>query len=75
MARKCLSDDDFPNKVIELTLREYNSIQVEHILRHKWYLSEEAGREININEVMKDWLESGLAQQFRNRFRVVKKPT
>ena len=53
-----------------LTLREYNALQVEHILKHKWYLSQKFGREASMNEVMTSWNEDGFAEMFRRTFKV-----
>lgn len=65
-----LNDRDFPN-VREVTLKEYNLIQIEHILKHKWYMSEQAGMEIDIKTVMDSWLNDGYAREFRKKFKVI----
>jgi hypothetical protein len=60
---------DLPG-VRHLTLQEYNLLQIQHIMKHKWYLSEETGKELTFNEACADWQESGLAAEFRKYFRV-----
>lgn len=56
--------------VLNLTLKEYNIAQINHIKKHKWYLSEEFGYEISFNEAVKDWVNSGLAIEFRKLHKV-----
>lgn len=63
-----------PNEFLEikyLSLREYNLLQIDHINKHKWYLSEESNHEISFNEAIKDWIDSGLAVEFRSKFKVI----
>jgi len=69
MERK-LDPMDFP-EVRFLTLREYNFLQIEHIQKHKWYLSEEAGFEISIEDACHDWVKSGIAKDFRDHFKII----
>lgn len=64
-----LDPKDFP-EVRFLTLKEYNFLQIEHIKKHKWYLSEEAGREISFNDAVSDWVNSGCAKEFRDFFKI-----
>lgn len=54
-----------------LTMREFNKLQAEHLLKHKWYLSEKLGREATMTEVMRDWSDNGFAEMFRRTFKVV----
>lgn len=69
MRHRRLNPKDFKN-VRTLTLREYNLIQISHINRHKWFLSEELGKDIGFNRAAKDWLDSGLAAEFRKHFKI-----
>lgn len=55
-----------------LTMSEYNKLQAEHILKHKWYLSEKLKREASMEEVMSDWENNGWADMFRKTFKVTK---
>lgn len=59
-------------EVIEVSLKEYNSIQIYHIKKHKWFLSERVGADVGFNEAAKNWITTGLAQKFRNKFRLIK---
>lgn len=54
-----------------LTHQDFLKLQVEHILRHKYFLSEKAGHDIGIAETMKDWEKNGWAEMFRRNFRVI----
>ena len=69
MATRSLNPDDFGNKRT-VTLKEYNRIQADHIMKHKWYLSEDRGYEVSFNEACKDWISSQLAVEFRKFFKV-----
>ena len=40
------------------------AIQVYHLGVHKWILSERAGRDVGIEETLKNWVESGHAEWF-----------
>jgi hypothetical protein len=39
-----------------MTLIEYNRIQMEEILRHKWHLSEKAGYDVGLDYASLDWI-------------------
>lgn len=54
-----------------LTMVEYNKLQIEHILKHKWYLSEKVGHEVSIDDAVYDWNHNGWAEMFRRTFNVV----
>lgn len=58
---------------IEVTLQEYNKIQILWIDTHKWYLSEKLGYDVGFNYASISWVETGLALDFRQRFRIIKK--
>lgn len=41
--------------------------QREEILKHKWYLSEKAGRDVGSTFAALDWVKCGYAEQWRNK--------
>jgi hypothetical protein len=45
-----------------MTLLEYNQLQMEEILRHKWIMSEESGCDVGINVASLDWIKSHSAK-------------
>jgi hypothetical protein len=51
-----------------VTLKEYNEIQIEWMMVHKWYRSEHAGFDVGFNEAAKSWVSSGLAKKFREKY-------
>lgn len=55
----------------DVTLAEFNKLQKEHLLKHKYYLSEKRGNEVSEQEAAEDWTKNGWAQVFRNCFHVV----
>jgi hypothetical protein len=55
---------------IELTLSEYNRVQIEWMNVHKYYLSQKAGYDVGFNETAKSWVQCGLAKMFRDRFSI-----
>jgi hypothetical protein len=71
MTSRKLDPNEF-REVRNVSLKEYNDRQVQHILVHKWYLSEECGREVSFNIAANDWIKSGLALEFRSKFNVIK---
>lgn len=70
MVERHLNPKEF-EEVKYLPLAEYNKLQIDHILIHKWYLSEEQKREVSFNEATKDWIKSGLAVEFRSKFKII----
>jgi hypothetical protein len=71
MANRSLNPKEF-EEIKKVTLAEYNRIQIHHILKHKWYLSEELNKEISFNEACVDWIKSDLAKEFRKFFTILK---
>ena len=65
-----LNPDDF-KEIKHVTLKEYNTIQITHIKKHKWYLSEEFNKEVSFNEACQDWINSDLAIEFRKYFVII----
>jgi hypothetical protein len=57
----------------EVSLAEYNKIQIEWIACHKWYLSEKAGYDVGFNAACISWVDCGLAKTFRNHFKIIPK--
>ena len=51
-------------KKVKLTREKINSMQIEEILRHKYIMSEKAGRDMGDSAVL-DWIEN-YAESFRN---------
>jgi hypothetical protein len=39
-----------------MTLIEYNHLQMEEILRHKWIMSEQSGHDVGLNIASLDWI-------------------
>jgi hypothetical protein len=54
----------------EVSLEEYNKIQIEWIKVHKWFLSEKAGHDVGFNNAAVSWVDCGLAKTFRNYFKI-----
>jgi hypothetical protein len=70
--KKCICKNETVERV-ELTLSEYNKIQIEWMNVHKYYLSQKAGYDVGFNETAKSWVDCGLAIMFRNRFKIKQK--
>jgi hypothetical protein len=47
------------------TVKDHNQVQIEHINRHKWYLSEKLGREVSFDEATLDWINNNYANEYR----------
>lgn len=59
--------------VIEVSLADYNKIQIEWMNVHKYYLSQKAGYDVGFNETAKSWVNCGLAKEFRNHYKIKSK--
>jgi hypothetical protein len=49
-------------------LRNYLEEQREAIKVHKWYLSEQAGRDVGDEAAFRNWIEKGFALKFRENY-------
>ena len=47
-------------------VKKHNEAQIEHINRHKWYMSERLGREVSFDEATLDWIKKRYANEYRN---------
>lgn len=63
-------EDDQPFEPIEVPLCEYNAIQIEWMMVHKWYRSEQAGYDVGFNAAAESWVNSGLAKKFRETYNI-----
>lgn len=70
--KKCICNNENVER-IELSLAEYNKIQIEWMNVHKYYLSQKAGYDVGFNETARSWVDCGLAIMFRNRFKIKQK--
>lgn len=56
---------------ITLSHKEFLALQTEHILRHKYFLSEKVGYDVGIAVAINDWCYKGWADKFRRMYKVV----
>lgn len=59
-------------EVHELSLQEYNLLQIEWIKGHQYFLGKEYNREVSFNEACYSWINKGYAEQFRLQFLIRK---
>lgn len=67
--RKQEEDPEVVKKVV--THDEFLRIQLEHIDRHREFLSKQRGEEVSLLEASKDWCFEGWADILRKNFTVV----
>lgn len=43
--------------------------QMQEVEKHKWYLSEKAGRDVGYGDALRDFLNSGEAERFAKKYK------
>ena len=69
--RKRESDEQPEESLRVVSHDEFLRIQLNHIERHREYLSEQRGEDVSLLEASKDWCFNGWADMLRKNFKVV----
>ena len=48
-----------------MSVKEHNQTQIEHVMYHKYYMSEKMGHEVSFDIAILDWINNGYAQMYR----------
>ena len=57
-------------EVKEVSLKEYNEIQVEWIEVHRYFMSCREGHGISFNDACISWVKNGYSEYFRQQFKL-----